>query len=111
MLRHVVSIVRSGQLRFRLETYGLYYPATPDSRPYWKVSPRALLLLLRSAREYSSWVKTTSFVRVGPHEWWARQWPGVDVEGELSRQSAEEVTGIGRRSDPPGAALPGEDVR
>jgi len=91
MLTHFLALVRSGQLRFRLETYGLYYPATPDKRPLWKVSPGALLLLLKSAPEYSRWLKMMGFVREGgAHEWWGRQWPGIDVNGELARLYPEE---------------------
>jgi hypothetical protein len=92
MLAHFLALLRSGQLRFRLETFGLYHPATPDTRPSWKVSPASVLLLLRSGREYAAWIRTTGFVREGgAHEWWGRQWPGIDVEGELARLYTEKA--------------------
>jgi len=91
MLSHLVSLVRSNQLRFRAETFGLYYPALPGRRHAWTVSPRGLLLLAQSLRTYPTWqARVSAIARGGAHEWWGRQWPGIDLEGELARLSRDD---------------------
>jgi hypothetical protein len=47
---------RAGQLRFRLETFGLYYPALPYTAPWWRISPRHLVLFLRQSSAYARWI-------------------------------------------------------
>ncbi|MGH2411995.1 MAG: hypothetical protein ACRDGS_16760 [Chloroflexota bacterium] len=69
--QHVYLLLRSGQLRFRLETYGLYYPSEPYARKWWRISPRVLALLLRQSREYATWiVEMNELRRAGPEGWW-----------------------------------------
>ncbi|HZT95307.1 MAG TPA: hypothetical protein VFB34_00560 [Chloroflexota bacterium] len=88
-LRHLYRLARSGQLRFRLETYGLYYPALPGHRHPLLPSPGALVMFLRSLAGYAQWWLDMDRIAVaGPHQWWGRRWPCMDVEGELTVQSA-----------------------
>lgn len=54
--RHTCTLWRTGQLRFRLETFGLYYPAPPYTAPWWKARPRNALLLLRQMPAYARWL-------------------------------------------------------
>ncbi len=56
LFRHGLLLWRSGQLRTRLETFGVYYPALPYSAPWWRVSPRPTGLLLSRARTYAYWL-------------------------------------------------------
>lgn len=71
LLRHLWRLKRAGQIRFRLETFGLYYPARPYESAAWRISPRVALLLLRSMRSYAHWLMEMDAVRrQGPHGWW-----------------------------------------
>ena len=71
LLRHGLKLLLSGQLRFRLETFGLYYPALPYESPVWKVSRRPALLLLRQSRSYAHWLLEMQDLRqVGAEGWW-----------------------------------------
>jgi hypothetical protein len=71
MVRHLRSLVREGQLRFRMETFGLYYPAPPYGRPWWKLSPGPVALLVRRARSYGEWVIAMEKIRSEGHAaWW-----------------------------------------
>ena len=56
LLRHGLLLWRTGQLRTRLETFGVYYPALPYSAPWWKLSPRPAVMLLRRMRTYAFWL-------------------------------------------------------
>lgn len=56
LLRHGLLLWRTGQLRTRLETFGVYYPALPYTAPWWKVSPEATRLLLSRMRTYAHWL-------------------------------------------------------
>jgi hypothetical protein len=56
LLRHGLLLWRTGQLRTRLETFGVYYPALPYAVPWWNVSPRATRLLLSRMRIYAYWL-------------------------------------------------------
>jgi hypothetical protein len=91
MIRHVISLLRSGQLRFRAETFGLYHRGLPEQRPVWRLNAAGLLLLLNSARRYAAWRSSMAAVaRHGPHEWWGRRFPAIDLEGELGRLSIDD---------------------
>ena len=91
MLKHVVGLARSGQLRFRAETFGLYLPETPDRRPWWRISIAALRLLFNQAPSYRSWrAEMENLRRGGAHEWWGRAWPAIDLAGEVSRMETED---------------------
>jgi hypothetical protein len=71
LTRHLYRVWRAGQLRFRLETFGVYYPALPYAAPWWKVSPRAIHLLLRQLGPYATWlVEMEDLRRYGPAPWW-----------------------------------------
>ena len=73
LLAHGVTLLRTGQLRFRLETFGLYYPSLPYRSPLWRFSPRVALLLLRRSRSYAHWLLEMKELRSGPEGWWLRQ--------------------------------------
>jgi hypothetical protein len=86
MVEHVWRLIRSGQARFRAETYGLYFPALPGSRPAWKVSPITLVMLARTLPRYARWHRRMEILAMrGGHDWWAMEWPGIDLEGKLAR--------------------------
>lgn len=90
MVTHLATLFKAGQVRFRMEAYGLYYPSTPEKRPVWRAAPAAIPALLRSLPAYVTWVRQARQVQMGgAHEWWGRQWPGIDIEGELKRQYPE----------------------
>jgi hypothetical protein len=74
LLRHAALLARTGQLRFRLETFGVYYPHLPYSRPAWRISPRVALLLVRQSRRYAHWLLDMQELRRGgPGAWWERR--------------------------------------
>jgi hypothetical protein len=52
---HVWSVWRAGQLRFRMETFGLYYPALPYTVSWWRIPPSNLALFLQRAGVYARW--------------------------------------------------------
>lgn len=71
VVRHLLRVWRFGQIRFRLETFGLYYPAGQYERPVWKVSPLALLLLARRSPSYARWIIDMERLREGGStSWW-----------------------------------------
>jgi hypothetical protein len=74
LIRHLLSLRGTGQLRFRSETFGLYYPALPYRRPWWHISPRGVLLLAEQARQYAAWVLEMDRLRDDPGAgWWLRR--------------------------------------
>lgn len=76
LVRHLSRVIRAGQLRFRVETFGLYYPALPYQARWWQVSPRGLRLLLRQGPAYLRWViKMEELRQNGPSTWWAAHRP------------------------------------
>ncbi len=81
---HVIRLQRSGQLRFRAETFGVYYPALPYARPWWRISPAPAIALLRQALNYGRWlVEMDDLRRHGAPGWWESRvpaWEGVDHE-------------------------------
>lgn len=80
--RHAGLLWRSGLLRFRLETFGTYYPGLPYEAPRWRLSARPTLLLVRRSRSYARWLLEMDDVRrTGAHGWWERH--GVTWEGVL----------------------------
>lgn len=71
LLRHGWWIWRAGQLRFRLETFGLWWPALPYQAPWWRVPPRNLVLFARRLVSYCRWVvEMEALRRHGPAGWW-----------------------------------------
>jgi hypothetical protein len=76
LARHFYLVWRTGQLRFRLETFGLYYPALPYRSPAWRFPLANCALLLRQARKYLVWVLEMEAIRRdGPDGWWDRHSP------------------------------------
>lgn len=69
LLRHGINLFRSGQLRFRLETFGVYYPELPYRAPFWKTSLPTVALLLRRSRAYAHWLLEMQELRAG-RNWW-----------------------------------------
>ncbi len=53
---HVVRLWRAGQFRFRLETFGVYYPSLPNQAPWWRVNPTTIRLLLAQMSTYVAWL-------------------------------------------------------
>jgi len=73
IVRHLWHVWRGGQLRFRLETFGLYYPALPYRSPIWRFPLANALLLVRQSGEYARWiVEMDAIQRGGPDGWWDR---------------------------------------
>lgn len=71
LARHIALLVGTGQLRFRAETFGLYYPAPQYAAPWWRVSPTVLALLLRRTRSYARWLDEMEMIaRSGGSAWW-----------------------------------------
>lgn len=71
LIRHIVRLKRAGQLRFRAETFGLYYPAPQYAAPRWRVSPRSLVMLLRRAGAYGRWLREMEMIsQNGGRSWW-----------------------------------------
>lgn len=91
MIDHLLALYRAGQLRFRAETFGLYFPSLPGRRPWWRVAIGSLLFMIRASRSYAHWTDEMNTVaRGGPHGWWGREWPAIDLEGELALFSKED---------------------
>ncbi len=78
LARHAFRVWRGGQARFRLETFGLYYPALPYTTRWWRIKPSALALLLRQAGEYGAWILEMEDLKAnGSSAWWERRgWKG-----------------------------------
>jgi hypothetical protein len=77
LTRHAVLLWRSGLLRFRMETFGTYYPAPPYQAPAWRLSPKQTLLLLRGARSYGCWLVEMEGLRLsGARGWWEKRQVG-----------------------------------
>jgi hypothetical protein len=71
LLRHGLLLWRSGLLRFRLETFGLYYPELPYRSPAWRISLVYCVLLLRRAHSYGRWLlEMEDTRRHGARGWW-----------------------------------------
>ncbi|MBI4507932.1 MAG: hypothetical protein HY691_20590, partial [Chloroflexi bacterium] len=66
-------LVRLRLLRFRLETFGLYYPSLPHERPWRRVAPAVALLVARRLPGYLRWIGDLRAVaRRGAAGWWRR---------------------------------------
>ena len=66
-------------LRWRLETFGLYMPSLPETRPWWRVNARALRALLRQFPGYIRWLAEMERLRRdGPGGAW-RARTGTDA--------------------------------
>lgn len=80
VLSHLYRLARTGQLRFRLETFGLYYPELPYQSAWWRFPARNALLLLRRAAAYARWVvEMEELSRSGAAGWWAQYaWKAED---------------------------------
>ena len=71
LARNAVRLIRGGQVRFRLETFGLYFPHLPYETPIWQISPRVAFLLLRQLPAYSRWLAEMEEIGLaGPESWW-----------------------------------------
>ena len=77
-IRHLWRVVRGGQLRFRLETFGVYYPELPYRSPWWRVSPQALQMMAARMWAYARWVEEMEQMRrKGGAIWWQRRRSGT----------------------------------
>jgi hypothetical protein len=94
MIRHIVALVRSGQLRFRAETFGLYHPGLPDERPPWHLAMRGVWLLFRGTHRYAQWRRRMSALAAGSaHDWWGQSYPAIDLEGAVACQAVDDPPG------------------
>lgn len=74
LARHFYRIWRAGQLRFRLETFGVYYPALPYTLPWWSARPANLILFLRQFAAYARWImEMDEMGHAGAQGWWRSQ--------------------------------------
>lgn len=75
-------------LRWRLETFGLYMPSLPETRPWWRVNAVALGALLAQLPGYARWLaEMRTLRREGARGMW-RARSGTDAgdwEGWLER--------------------------
>jgi len=64
LLRQGLQLARAPHaLRWRLETFGLYMPSLPDTRPWWRVNRRALAAFLGQLPRYARWLTTMRALR------------------------------------------------
>jgi hypothetical protein len=63
LARHGVVLWRTGQLRFRLETFGIYYPAFPYQSSPWRPTREGVSLLIRQSRSYAHWLVEMDEIR------------------------------------------------
>jgi hypothetical protein len=93
MICHVARLARANQFRFRAETFGLFFPALPNSRPFWRLSPTGLIIFAKALSRYRVWhSRMLLLARGDAHDWWGARWPAIDMEGELKRLSRDEET-------------------
>jgi hypothetical protein len=68
---HGAILLTRGVLRWRLETFGLYMPSLPHSRPWWRVNGRMLRMLVQHRRRYAAWlIEMRALRRDGTAGWW-----------------------------------------
>jgi hypothetical protein len=84
MLRQGLLLARAPHaLRWRLETFGLYMPSLPESRPWWRVNVAALGALLGQLPGYMRWLyQMQALRRGGARELWRLQAHGDAVAWE-----------------------------
>ncbi len=75
----ILSLARQGlllarslrALRWRLETFGLYMPSLPESRPWWRVNAVALRALVGQLPGYARWLgEIEATRRAGGRGYW-----------------------------------------
>ncbi len=85
LLRQGLQLARAPRaLRWRLETFGLYMPSLPDTRPWWRVNRRALTAFVGQLPRYAHWLTTMRALR---HDGAAGYWR---VEAATSLRAWEE---------------------
>lgn len=73
MLIHLWRLLRLRLLRFRLETFGLYFPSLPHARPWWRVTPHVVPLFARRLLPYTRWAADVRYIgQRGAAGWWER---------------------------------------
>jgi len=72
LARQGLQLMRAPRaLRWRLETFGLYMPSLPESRPWWRVNGRALAAFLTQLPRYARWlVAMRALRRAGAAGYW-----------------------------------------
>lgn len=79
--RHALLLARSGVLRWRLETFGLYMPSLPNARPWWRPNWRMLALLLQRRGPYTQWLREMDAMHAyGASGWWREQSASADQQ-------------------------------
>lgn len=76
MVRHGILIWRTGQGRFRLETFGVFYPALPYTTSWWRTPVGNVVLLLCRIHSYGRWiVEMHALEQGGAGRWWDQRYP------------------------------------
>jgi len=87
--RQGALLLRSRLLRWRLETYGLYMPSLPQSRPWWRVNGQTLILLFHHRRAYGGWLREIEATRSsGASGWWRIRLTGKTATWEAYLRTA-----------------------
>lgn len=93
LILHGIALARSGQLRFRLETFGLWYPRPLYQAPWWQPDPRVLRHLVGRTGRYAAWLRELNAIRrAGSTGWWATALPPVAfVEWRTALERADRT--------------------
>ena len=106
---HGIALVRSGQLRFRLETFGLWYPRPLYQARWWQLDPRVLGHLAGRLGCYAAWLRELNAVRrAGSTGWWATALPpAAFVEWRTALERADRTGDLMLYSTGPEPRAPG----
>lgn len=93
LILHGIALARSGQLRFRLETFGLWYPRPLYQAPWWQPDLRMLRHLVERTGRYAAWLRELNTIRqAGSTGWWATALPPVAfVEWRTALERADRT--------------------
>lgn len=95
LARHVVRLARAGQLRFRAETFGLYYPSPQYAAAWWRVSPRTLVMLARRGGKYGRWLgEMENIARMGGSSWWDAVAPQGSLRAVTASDEVPPIAGL-----------------
>ncbi len=79
LVRQGLQLARAPHaLRWRLETFGLYMPSLPETRPWWRVNRRAFAAFVSQLPRYARWLTTMRALRRDGAAGYWRVETGVD---------------------------------
>ncbi len=109
LILHGIALARSGQLRFRLETFGLWYPRPLYQAPWWQPNPRVLWHLAGRIGRYAAWLRELNATsRAGSTGWWATALrPAAFVEWRTALERADRTGDVMLYSAGPEPRVPG----